>query len=274
MPLLSGRTNGFGFNPFMLLCVTSVSLALTGCVNLYSPIDSPSGSRQLLSAARAAFDKGDAAKAREFYEKIGSDETAQSEIVFLNLDACGADIDAFGTALSKGADSVNNPGIMLTIMAEKMNAQHSTACFASLLSAYKTATTLKDKNLRGFTSFLSALAIAGEVLANNSGIGVNGEFEKADYLALPSTSCTIVSCGACLKADGITTGATVNLATANAITANWGTVQGAVTAISTALSDLGVSQGASLALISQLGGGAPGNNNLYRCLLNDVGVGR
>lgn len=263
------------------LALVIASLGTSGCVNLFDPIDNPGGDRQLLSAARAAFDKGDIEKAREYYEKLGANEVAKSELIFLNIFDCGADIDAFGTALSKGADSVSTPGIMLTIMGEKMNAQKSTACFATLLSSYKTARTITDPSLKGFTTFLTALAIAGEVLANNAGIAIDGELAKTDLLgaSYPASTCTTSGAcpGGCANAsDGISAAAAVDLNAAVTISATWGTVQGAITAIQTALSasELNVTTGPSLALIAPILGATAGSNSGFRCALNELGVGR
>ena len=58
----------------------AIPLVLQGCVNIFDPLDSPSGEAQLLSAARACFDDGDFACAREFYGKLGSNEDAIAEL--------------------------------------------------------------------------------------------------------------------------------------------------------------------------------------------------
>jgi hypothetical protein len=60
--------------------------ALSGC-NVFSVLDSPSGDAQLISAARACFDQGDFACARDNYSKL-SDSSADiraSEEAFLAL---------------------------------------------------------------------------------------------------------------------------------------------------------------------------------------------
>src|SRR5688572_5467951 len=132
-----------------LLVSLAASAAIAGtfaCVNVFDPIDNPGGEAQLLSAARAAFDKGDIATARELYGKVGN-ETATAETIFLELDACGADIGAFGVALSKAADNSAAPGIMFSVMGEQMYPAKSATCFATLLAAYKSARSITSPNL-------------------------------------------------------------------------------------------------------------------------------
>lgn len=243
--------------------------ALPGCVNLFDPIDNPGGEQQLLSAARAAFDKGDIATARELYGKAGG-EASISELVFVDLDSCGADIAAFATALSRGSSGVS--GTMLTVMGEKMNPQVSTACFATLLAAYKSSLTITDANLRGFTSYMAALAIAGEVIGTNSGITANAILEVADIYGTPSTCAA--SCAGCPKADGISAAAAVTLSSASSITAAWGTLKGAINAATTALSDLQISTGPSSTLVSAFNASDPTNDATFRCILAQIGVGR
>ncbi len=261
----------------VLISLAAVA-ALTGsfaCMNLYSPLDKPSGDRQNLSAARAAFDRGDIAKAREYYGKVSSDESATAELIFVDLDSCGADIDAFATALSQASGASANPGVLITVMAEKMNARISTACFATLLQAFKNARAINDTNLRGFASFLASIAIAGEVMGSNSFIVTDGILHKADYIA-NTTTCTSApgSCTSCSKADGISAAATVTLNSASSISATWGVLQGAINAANTALNELGIVSGPSFSLITQLTAGTPGVDNTYRCLLTTLGVGR
>lgn len=240
------------------------------CVNLYDPIDNPRGEGQLLSAARAAFDKGDVGTARELYGKVGN-ETATAETIFLDLDSCGADIGAFASALAKGADNSSASGIILSTMGERMAGAHSTACFATLLAAYKSARALTDANLRGFASFLAAVAIGGEVFANNTGAG-DGTITKADVFTNPTTC--IASCTGCTKADGITASAAVTLSSATTIDASYGTLQGAISAANTALGELGVTSGPSTNLVAALNVGNPNNDATYSCILAQIGVGR
>lgn len=254
-------------------------LLLSGCMNLTGIIDKPHGDGQKISAARAAFDRGDLEKARELYGELGGREDAISETVFLDLDTCGADIGAFGAALGAASGATANPGVLITVMAEKMNARHGTSCLATLLAAYKTSqNSITDPSLKGFTGFLAAIAIAGEVLAHNSGITADGELRKADFLnnTAPS-SCTVLSCAAgCAPgaSDGVTAQATVTLTSAGSITPTWGAFHGAVQAANTNLTLLGITSGASFSLMASLASGTPAVNNAYRCLLNDVGVGR
>ncbi len=260
---------------FLSLAALVVVLGSTSCLNVYSPIDKPSGNQQNLSAARAAFDRGDIDKAREYYGKISGDETATAELIFVDLDSCGADIDAFATALSQASSATANPGIMITAMAEKMNARVSTSCFATLLSAFKSSRNITNSSLRGFTSFLASIAIAGEVMGSNTNIVIDGVLNKSDFIGDTTTCNTFPgTCASCVKSDGIGAAATVTLTSAGSISATWGTLQGAINAANTALTELGIASGPSYSLISQLGSGTPGVDNTYRCLLTSLGVGR
>lgn len=244
------------------------------CVNVYSPIDNPHGDAQILSAARAAFDKGDIASARDYYGRLAGNETAISELVFVDLDSCGANIGAFATAFSKASDVASNPGILITVMAEQMNAKVSSTCFANLLAAYKRARSITDTNLRGFTSIMATLAITGEILGTNNLIAVTGTLDKADLYANPTTC--VASCASCSKADGIVPGPSAGALSAQAtISGNWGDFQRALIAAQTALTELGISAGPSFTLInSPLTSAATTVDNTYRCALAQISVGR
>jgi hypothetical protein len=259
---------------FLSLAAIAAVTGSFSCLNVFTPIDKPSGDQQNLSAARAAFDRGDVAKAREYYEKVSGDETAVSEEIFLDLDACGAGIDAFATALSKGSSAATSPGILVTVMAEKMNPSVSIDCFATLLAAYKRARAINDINVRGFTSFLASIAIAGEILGSNNLIHIDGELQVADLYTNPS-GC-VASCTGCAKADGISTGASAGaLAAQNSISANWGDFQRTLLAAQTAVTELGIAAGPSFTLInSPLVSASTTVDNTYRCALAQISVGR
>jgi hypothetical protein len=258
---------------FSVLAVSALGFGLSACVNMFDPIDNPSGDAQILSAARAAFDQGDMAEARELYGKLAGNQTAISESIFLDLDTCGANIGAFGSALANGTDSA---GSILTILGERMAPAHSAACFATLLAAYKSSqNTLTDPNVKGFTSFLAALAIAGEVLANNTNIQ-DGSLLKADFVLTSGCSAATSLCtGTCIVSDGISAAAPVTLSAATTLTATWGTLQGALSAASSALSLMGINAGPAYSLINNATLAAQsGDNGNYRCILHSLGVGR
>ncbi|MBI3534419.1 MAG: hypothetical protein HY072_02890, partial [Deltaproteobacteria bacterium] len=68
------------------------SMFLVSCPNVFDPIDNPSGDAQLLSAARACFDKGDLACAKDNYGKITGTtdaEYAAAETAFTILEENG-----------------------------------------------------------------------------------------------------------------------------------------------------------------------------------------
>ncbi len=260
----------------------ATSLALAGsfaCVNVFDPIDNPHGDGQILSAARAAFDKGDVASAREYYGRLSGNETAISELIFVDLDSCGANIGAFATAFSKASDVSSNPGILISVMGEQMNAKVSATCFATLLTAYKNARAITDANLRGFTSILAAFAIAGEIIGTNNLIHIDGSLDKVDLYDNPTTCISSgASCTGCGKTipDGIGTGASAGaLSARTTISANWGDFQRTLIAAQTALTELGISAGPSFTLInSPLVSAVTTNDQAYRCAMAQIGVGR
>jgi hypothetical protein len=257
----------------VLAAVCGVVVGLSGCVNLFDPIDNPSGDEQILSAARAAFDKGDVAQARELYGKIAGNEDAKAELIFVDMDGCGANIEAFGTALGTGTNATASPGILFTVMAEKMVQAHGTSCLATLLSAYQRSRALTNTRLRGFVSFMAAMSIAGEVLAHNTG-AQDGTLKKSDYVV--EAACPACAGSACAVSDGISTQATVDLSLAASIGATFGVIHGAVTAMQTSLSEMEItSSGAAFALMQQIVafGAGPGTET-YRCALEAVEVGR
>ena len=75
------------------LALSAVAVTLAGC-NLYATLDKPSGDLQILSRARACFDKADFACAREYYAKLSSsyDDVRASEEAFMILAENGADM--------------------------------------------------------------------------------------------------------------------------------------------------------------------------------------
>jgi hypothetical protein len=257
---------------FSVLGLSALGFGLSACVNMFDPIDNPSGDAQILSAARAAFDQGDIADARELYGKLAGNQIAISELIFVDLDACGANIGAFGSALANGTDSA---GSILTILGERMAPAHSTTCFATLLAAYKASLNLTDPNVKGFTGFLAALAIAGEVLANNTNVQ-DGSLLKADFVLTDGCDAATSLCtGTCVVSDGISAAAPVTLSSATTLTATWGTLQGALSAASDALTLMGIGSGPAYSLINNATLAAQsGSNGNYRCILHYLGVGR
>jgi hypothetical protein len=256
-----------------VLAISALGFGLSACVNLFDPIDNPDGDAQILSAARAAFDKGDIADARELYGKIAGNQVAISETIFLELDGCGAGIGAFGSALANGTTSA---GSILTILGERMAPAHSAACFATLLAAYKSSqNTLTNPNVKGFTSFLAALAIAGEVLAHNTNVQ-DGNLLKADFVEVGGCSAATSLCtGSCVVSDGISQAAAFTLGNATSVTETWGTLQSALSAASSALQLMGIEAGPAYTLINNEILAANSNSNAnYRCILHSLGVGR
>ena len=144
------------------------SLLLSGC-NLYSSMDSPSGDVQVLSAARACFDKGDYTCASSYYAKLSTTFSDQenSELALLNLDQVGA---SAGTFLSAVVNGSGNAGSLITSLANGLNtfytaqllnpngSRKGAATRLVIFHAYLTASAIQNPKLQGLIRFVSSFA--------------------------------------------------------------------------------------------------------------------
>lgn len=267
-------------------------LFLCSCPNVFDPLSSPSGEAQLLSAARAAFDQGDLALAREYYAQLGNNDAAESELAFTYLNEAGVTMSALVTAVKiKDGESV---GSILTNLSESLISGAGATRRGLLAQAYAKVGGIETRQLRGFTRFLSAIAIASSTLAEHSGAQANGILNKSD-IVLNTSSCTVASCAAnancaepsptVFSSGGSDDEATYTSSTSTAINLSgssptyWmfiNSLQGA----QLGLSEMGVNSGDSFSLVNQIlnvafnSGSAAEIQCLRATLVERLGVGR
>ncbi len=158
----------------MIAVAVATSAVILGC-NIFDPLDNPSGDAQILSAARACFDQGDLACARENYLKLSTaySEIQAAELAFVTFEENGATMSAFMETISQGGS-----GTALTSLAERM-APGSEAKRLALTTAVKNAVAgiTTNTELRGLVRFLGGVAVAAEVLAEE--VGTSGTLLKS-----------------------------------------------------------------------------------------------
>lgn len=249
-------------NLFLVLSVTSL-LSLSSCPNLLDPFDSPTSDPQLLAYARACFDKGDYACALAHYAKLANNEAARADEAFVILDQNNLGVGAFAKALNiAGGEAV---GSILTELAESAAPGAGLAKRNSLVNAYKKVALISNTELKGFVRFTTAVAIAAELLAEESGVVADRVANKTDFTSDPSVCTVVLGCGggnaACtVGSPTIAAGAggdPYNLSGAPAsadlnAAINWDMFVSAINAANTGLTEMQVSAGDSLTLINTI----------------------
>lgn len=169
------------------------AVLLTGC-NLYSGLDHPSGNTQLLSAARACFDRNDLTCAQGDYAKISGSlqDQATAESSFTYLDQQGASMAAFMTFI--GNIGSQGTGGALTQFAESLSPAGETRRLG-IWQAYSMSAQIQDSSLQAFAEFLSSTALAVELLAEDG--SSPGVLAKTDIAQNP-TGC--MATGGCTNA--------------------------------------------------------------------------
>lgn len=227
----------------------TIPLFFQGCINIFDPIDSPSNDAQLLSAARACFDEGDFSCAREYYGKLANNEDAKAELAFVKLDEVGAGIGSFVRALD--AASGSSAGMILTVLAEQMAPFAGSSARASLLSAYQASLTISNTELKGFVQFMAGIAIAAEILAELDGAQTDKILQRETDIVANSAGCRALAAGACANALCANTsaytwsGTGTDLNAAGSLSKNWDTLHGAISAASTGLTNMNVTNSTS-----------------------------
>lgn len=274
-------------NRNLVLLGTSVLTALlfAGC-NIFDPLDNPTSQPQLVSAARAALDRGEIAEAKALYQQIAGSyaDIAASETAFATLEENGAGMGSFMVFVGNDAN-----GTGLAKMAERMVSGAGQARRAALYTAYQVGTSttaITDLDLRNFVKFVSALAIAAEVLAESAPTGT----VLKTNIAASGSSCTIALCagggGAVCNAPttGLAAGTFAGLASTDpgsVTTANSQMLNDAVSNANTALNALSPSGNfsGSAGSFSSITGAAPdgtGTSATERCFraqLLNFGIG-
>lgn len=173
----------------------ALGVSANGC-NVFSPLDSPSGDAQLLSAARACFDRGDFSCASENYQKVSADQadTVASEEAFMMLDQAGITMGVYAQFVGDGAT-----GAALTAMAEKLSGDAGQAKRQAIYQAYLKykAISAANSDLKNFVQFVTSLGLAAEMLAE---VAAGGTLSKTSLAQSPSTCNSATP--ACLVSTG------------------------------------------------------------------------
>jgi len=181
---------------FFAFGIPALSAALLAGCNLYSFIDKPKGDEQILSAARACFDRADYACAREYYAQLSASyaDIKASEEAFMILAENGAGMAAFMETFGSGggASGLNDLAERLApgSVAKRQKMQEAFAKYLSITG---------DPNLRALVRFVSAVALSAEMLAEE--IPAGQQLTKA-RIADNSSTCACGGAPECTKPGG------------------------------------------------------------------------
>ena len=275
-------------SPFWLaraVCVAATSLLATGCLNIYSPVDAPAGDAQLLSAARACFDRGDYACAQSNYQKLSTSysDISANEQAMATLDQNGVGMSAFLTFVGNGAG-----GKGLTAMAESI-APGNTTKRASIYSAFlqsspKLSPSISSNTqLQKLTQFMASIALAAELLSEAQ--GSSSQLLKSHIVAAPA-SCTSTSlpCTGCNSSSALPAATSQSDIASNAPTATTPNADMVYWAVryayegANALSPSGSFGSMNSGFSAIFSAGQPSNgspfNECFRAQLINFGIGR
>lgn len=184
------RAKGLRLLPVVSAIVLS-GAGLTSC-NLFEPFDSPSSEARLRSQGRACLDSGDYACAREAFTKLQSSnaDQAQMGLAIAQIQELGAGFDefaqAFGTSPSGGG---------LSTLANRMistgKLSPGKAARLKMYEAYQRVGSISNASLRELLRFLTATALAAEILAEGSG---SDRLFTATDLAVGGLNCQFNTC--------------------------------------------------------------------------------
>jgi hypothetical protein len=200
----------------LTLALAALGLALSSAAcNIFSPFDHATSDTQLVSAARACFDKGDFACATKAYQQIvaeGSSDAdyniAQSESAFAVIDPLGASMGNFLAAFGSGGGGNSNggsgggggggTGSALTSLATSILGVGTGQSVreAIVLQALQNVNNISDTQLRGMVRFVTSAALISEVLAETASAAGATAFTAANLVNTPSAcSTTPTTCG-------------------------------------------------------------------------------
>jgi hypothetical protein len=263
---------------------------LSSCLNVFDPFDSPTNDAQILSAARACFDKQDYTCAREQYQKLSSNESAIAEQAFMILDQNDAGIVAIARALSNNTSD----GDIISKLVESVAPNAGQTKRADLLSAYKTISNIQNQQLRGFVKFITGMVLASEILAEIPGVQADSIFQKTDIANTPSACQTANVTNVCTGVDTTSCASPVGGGLSGSVaipalssnpnvagmtgTANFGMYQAALLAAADGLALMSVNSGNSSAIITALNNsntttGTP-PDDCFNYYLIQTGIGR
>lgn len=221
-----------------LLAVLGLAAGAAAC-NVFDPLDTPTSDEQIVSKARACFDAGDLDCAREWYGKLsnGYADIRNSEEAFVILHENGITMPVFINAVTGGQG-----GGGLTKLANSFSWRAGETRRLALYEAYKKVPYILQPQLRGLTRFVTAYALAAEILAEDA--GTDYSLQKDDLVSSSaSCSCTACACtgGCAAAASSILTPAArvdlVNFPTSSDLTGTptLGMIDGALDAVNRAL---------------------------------------
>jgi len=166
-------------------------------INVFSPFDHATSDVQLVSAARAAFDRGDLSTAQDLYQKISDNDQdiRNSESAFLILAQQGATMANLIEFVGNGAG-----GTALTKFAEHLVSGSGETKRLAIYSAFSKFSSIQDTNLQNFVKFATSLALSAEILAESA--DSDGVLRKKDIVTDPSTCKAAVPSAACSHPSG------------------------------------------------------------------------
>ena len=244
--------------------VLTLSLTfLSSCPNIFDPFDSPSGDAQILAHARACFDQGDYTCALRYYGRLANNESARADEAFVILDQNNLGVTAFAQAINIA--SGESVGSILTTLTEFAAPNAGVTKRNTLVNAYKKVAQINNTSLKGFVRFATAIAIAAEILAEESGVAADFVASKTDYASDQSNcnlsdacagggdaDCTVGSPTIAGGADTYNMSSDPGNVDLSAATPTWGMVFSAITAARDGLTEMGVSTGDSLSLVTTI----------------------
>jgi hypothetical protein len=166
-------------------------LSMSGCLNIFSPFDKPSGDAQLLSAARAAFDNGDFVSAQKYYSQLSNADAdvRTEEEAILVFAQNGASMAQFMNFVGNVTDL--DAGKAITIFANTMTPTAGLASRLAMWNAWQTYKNISNTDIQFFVEFVGALSIAEEILAEAAG---GASTLTQNDIVTTSTSCSTTSC--------------------------------------------------------------------------------
>jgi len=180
------------------ICYLTLLSTLSAC-NLYGGLSSPSGDEQHLDAARACLDQNDYPCALEHYSALSGssfqdtkiNETSLAELAQAKVFSFSDLISSLGTALGSGSS--------FSAMAKTIASQNAMNGVnrALIQQTFANNNLITTSQLRGFSRFISSLAMINTILA--SAIGPDGMLTATDIasggVACASANFPYASCG-------------------------------------------------------------------------------
>lgn len=264
----------------LLFGITGILFFGAGC-NVFDPLDTVSGDAQLLSAARACFDRGDLVCAKDHYDKLSSDqaEVAAAETAFVILDENGITMQAFMDSLGSfdAAKAINS-------LTQKLKDGAGSSKRLAIFGAYQKVSSINSNvPLRGLVRFVTSFALLSEIFSEKT--ESDGVLRKTDLVITPASCATSnclgnANCGRPSSSklsygsqkDLLTNPSTVDLSGEPTI----GMIQGAIGAIEQALTVEILAQGKFKSGIGQLFSdllAASSAEACYRAALVNFGIG-